>query len=88
MFGNIGKIFKGAISNAATWVGSAIGGAVGGPTGSKIGGTIGGKIATSLMTKKPGHGEWKAIATSVRAPQLGEYTLFSQALGDGRSRDM
>ena len=88
MFGSIGKIFKGAVGNAATWVGSAIGGAVGGPGGAKIGGMIGSKFATSLMTKKPGHGEWKAIDTSVRAPQLGEYTMSTQAMGDARSPDM
>ena len=88
MFGNIGKIFKGTISNAAIWAGSAIGSAVGGPTGSKIGGAIGGKIATSLMTKKPGHGQWAPIDTSVAPPQLGDYSMSTQAMGDARSPDM
>ena len=88
MFGSIGKIFKGAVGNAASWVGSAICGAVGGPGGAKIGGMIGSKFATSLMTKKPGHGEWKAIDTSVRAPNLGEYSMSTQAMGDARSPDM
>ena len=88
MFGNIGKIFKGAISNAATWVGSAIGGAVGGPTGSKIGGAIGGKIATSLMTKKPGHGQWAPIDTSVAPPQLGEYSMSTYKMSDASAPDI
>ena len=88
MFGNIGKIFKGAISNAATWVGSAISGAVGGPTGSKIGGTIGGKIATSLMTKKPGHGQWAPIDTSVAPPQLGEYSMSTYKMSDASAPDI
>ena len=85
MFGSIGKIFKGAVGNAATWVGSAIGGAVGGPGGAKIGGMIGSRFATSLMTKKSGHGEWKAIDTSGAAPNLGEFGVGVKAMSDAEA---
>ena len=77
MFGNIGKIFKGAISNAATWVGSAIGGAIGGPTGAKIGGTLFSRIGSSLMEKKAGGGDFAIQDTSVAAPNLGQFGNLS-----------
>ena len=83
MFGSIGKIFKGAVGNAASWVGSAIGGAVGGPGGAKIGSMIGSKFATSLLSKKPGgSGDWAPIDTSVAAPNLGEFGVGVKAMSD------
>jgi len=82
---NIGNIFKSAIGGAAGWIGGAIGGAVGGPGGAKVGRMIGSKFATSLMTKKPGHGDWAPIDTSVAAPNLGEFGVGVKAMSDAEA---
>jgi len=82
---NIGNIFKSAIGGAAGWIGGTIGGAVGGPGGAKVGRMIGSKFATSLMTKKPGHGDWAPIDTSVRAPDLGEFGIGVKAMSDAEA---
>ena len=82
---NIGNIFKSAIGGAAGWIGGTIGGAVGGPGGAKVGRMIGSKFATSLMTKKPGHGDWAPIDTSVAAPNLGEFGVGVKAMSDAEA---
>ncbi len=73
MLGSISKIFKGAVSNATTWVGSTIGGAIGGPTGAKIGGALGSRIGSSLTTKLAGGGEYQIQDTGVTAPNLSQF---------------
>ena len=50
---SISKMFKGAVSSAATWVGGAIGGAVGGPKGAKIGAAIGSSLLAASKIGKP-----------------------------------
>jgi|TARA_Y100000310_G_C20069109_1_gene528505 hypothetical protein len=82
---NIGNIFKSAIGGAIGWIGGTIGGAVGGPGGAKVGRMIGSKFATSLMTKKPGHGDWAPIDTSVAAPNLGEFGVGVKAMSDAEA---
>jgi len=82
---NIGNIFKSAIGGAAGWIGGTIGGAVGGPSGAKVGRMIGSKFATSLMTKKPGRGDWAPIDTSVAAPNLGEFGVGVKAMSDAEA---
>jgi len=68
---SISKMFKGAVSSAATWVGGAIGGAVGGPTGAKIGAGIGSALGSKISSYGGGGGEFQPMSTQVSIPSFG-----------------
>ncbi len=68
---SISKMFKGAVSSAATWVGGAIGGAVGGPTGAKIGAGIGTALGSKISSYGGGGGEFQPMSTQVQVPSFG-----------------
>ena len=68
---SISKMFKGAVSSAATWVGGAIGGAVGGPKGAKVGAAIGGALGDRIKSYGGGGGEFEPISTQVQVPSFG-----------------
>ena len=68
---SISKMFKGAVSSAATWVGGAIGGAVGGPTGAKIGAGIGTGLGSKISSYGGGGGEFTPISTQVGMQSYG-----------------
>ena len=67
---SISKMFKGAVSSAATWVGGAIGGAVGGPKGAKIGAGIGTALGSKISSYGGGGGEFQPMSTQVQVPSL------------------
>ena len=68
---SISKMFKGAVSSAATWVGGAIGGAVGGPKGAKIGAGIGSALGSKISSYGGGGGEFEPMSTQVSIPSFG-----------------
>jgi len=68
---SISKMFKGAVSSAATWVGGAIGGAVGGPKGAKIGAAIGSSLGDRIKSYGGGGGEFEPQSTAVSIPSFG-----------------
>ena len=68
---SISKMFKGAVSSAATWVGGAIGGAVGGPKGAIIGKEIGGSLGDRIKSYGGGGGEFQPMSTQVSIPSFG-----------------
>ena len=68
---SISKMFKGAVSGAAKWVGGAIGGAVGGPTGAKIGAGIGSALGSKISSYGGGGGEFEPQSTAVQIPSFG-----------------
>ena len=68
---SISKMFKGAVSSAATWVGGAIGGAVGGPKGAKIGAGIGSALGSKISSYGGGGGEFQPMSTQVSIPSFG-----------------
>ena len=68
---SISKMFKGAVSSAATWVGGAIGGAVGGPKGAKIGAAIGSSLGDRIKSYGGGGGEFQPMSTQVQVPSFG-----------------
>ena len=68
---SISKMFKGAVSSAATWVGGAIGGAVGGPKGAKIGAGIGTALGSKISSYGGGGGEFQPMSTQVQIPSFG-----------------
>ena len=68
---SISKMFKGAVSSAATWVGGAIGGAVGGPKGAKIGAGIGSALGSKIQSYGGGGGEFQPMNTAVQIPSFG-----------------
>ena len=82
----IGSLFK-AGSAAVKTFGGSIGGGSGGFS------TLGliGKIGSSLMTKHAGgDGEWRPVDTSagISTPNLGSYSMRTQAMGDAKSPDV
>jgi hypothetical protein len=68
---SISKMFKGAVSGAAEWVGGAIGGAVGGPKGAIIGKEIGGALGSKIKSYGGGGGEFEPQSTAVQIPSFG-----------------
>jgi hypothetical protein len=68
---SISKMFKGAVSSAATWVGGAIGGAVGGPKGAIIGKEIGSSLGDRIKGYGSGGGEFQPMSTQVQIPSFG-----------------
>ena len=68
---SISKMFKGAVSSAATWVGGAIGGAIGGPKGAKIGAGIGSALGSKISSYGGGGGEFEPMSTAVQIPSFG-----------------
>jgi hypothetical protein len=68
---SISKMFKGAVSGAAEWVGGAIGGAVGGPKGAIIGKEIGGALGSKIKSYGGGGGEFQPMSTQVSIPSFG-----------------
>ena len=68
---SISKMFKGAVSGAAEWVGGAIGGAIGGPKGAVIGKEIGGSLGDRIKSYGGGGGEFQPMSTQVSIPSFG-----------------
>ena len=68
---NISKMFKGAVSGAAEWVGGAIGGAIGGPKGAAIGKELGGALGSKISSYGGGGGEFQPMSTQVQVPSFG-----------------
>jgi len=68
---SISKMFKGAVSGAAEWVGGAIGGAVGGPKGAIIGKEIGSALGSKISSYGGGGGEFQPMSTQVQVPSFG-----------------
>ena len=74
----IGKMFRGAISSAASTVGGFIGGKIGGPEGAAIGQRIGSK-AGSLFERKAGDDSgFEPISTMVQPASFGGRMGFSR----------
>ena len=68
---SISKMFKGAVSSAATWVGGAIGGAVAGPKGAIIGKEIGSSLGDRIKSYGGGGGKFEPMSTQVSIPSFG-----------------
>ena len=68
---SISKMFKGAVSSAATWVGGAIGGTIGGPKGADIGRKLGGALGSKISSYGGGGGEFQPMSTQVSIPSFG-----------------
>ena len=68
---SISKMFKGAVSSAATWVGGAIGGTIGGEKGADIGRKLGGALGERIQSYGGGGGEFKPMSTAVSVPSFG-----------------
>ena len=68
---SISKMFKGAVSSAATWVGGAIGGTIGGEKGADIGRKLGGALGSKISSYGGGGGEFKPMSTQVRIASFG-----------------
>jgi len=68
---SISKMFKGAVSGAAEWVGGAIGGAIGGPKGAVIGKELGGALGDRIKSYGGGGGEFQPMSTQVSIPSFG-----------------
>ena len=68
---SISKMFKGAVSSAAEWVGGAIGGTIGGPKGADIGRKLGGALGERIQSYGGGGGEFKPMSTAVSVPSFG-----------------
>ena len=68
---SISKMFKGAVSGAAEWVGGAIGGAIGGPKGAVIGKELGGALGSKIKSYGGGGGEFQPMSTQVSIPSFG-----------------
>ena len=74
----IGKMFRGVISSAASTVGGFIGGTIGGPKGAAIGERIGSK-AGSLFERKTGDDSgFEPINTMVQPASYGGRMGFSR----------
>ena len=79
----IGKMFRGAISSAASTVGGFIGGKIAGPKGALIGQELGSKVG-GLFERKAGEpGEFEPISTMVQPASFGGKMGFSRP---GRSK--
>ena len=68
---SISKMFKGAVSSAAEWVGGAIGGTIGGEKGADIGRKLGGALGDRIKSYGGGGGEFEPISTQVQVPSFG-----------------
>ena len=68
---SISKMFKGAVSSAAEWVGGAIGGTIGGPKGADIGRKLGGALGSKISSYGGGGGEFQPMSTQVSIPSFG-----------------
>ena len=74
----IGKMFRGAISSAASTVGGFIGGKIAGPTGAAIGQKLGSKVGGLFERKAGGSGEFEPISTMVQPASFGGRMGFSR----------
>ena len=82
----IGSLFKAGSAAVKTFGGSVGGGGGGFSTLGLIG-----KIGSSLMTKHTGgDGEWRPVDTSagISTPNLGSYSMKTQAMGDAKAPDV
>ena len=68
---SISKMFKGAVSSAAEWVGGAIGGTIGGEKGADIGRRLGGALGSKISSYGGGGGEFQPMSTQVSIPSFG-----------------
>jgi hypothetical protein len=68
---SISKMFKGAVSGAAKWVGGAIGGTIGGEKGADIGRRLGGALGSKIESYGGGGGEFEPMSTQVQVPSFG-----------------
>ena len=68
---SISKMFKGAVSGAAEWVGGALGGAIGGPKGAVIGKELGGALGDRIKSYGGGGGKFEPQSTAVSIPSFG-----------------
>ena len=68
---SISKMFKGAVSSAAEWVGGAIGGTIGGEKGADIGRRLGGALGSKISSYGGGGGEFEPMSTQVSIPSFG-----------------
>ena len=68
---SISKMFKGAVSSAAEWVGGAIGGTIGGPKGADIGRKLGGALGSKISSYGGGGGEFQPMSTQGSIPSFG-----------------
>ena len=68
---SISKMFKGAVSSAAEWVGGAIGGTIGGEKGAEIGRKLGGALGDRIKSYGGGGGEFEPMSTAVQIPSFG-----------------
>ena len=67
----IGKMFRGAISSAASTVGGFIGGKIAGPKGAMIGQELGSKVGGLFERKAGDSGEFEPISTMVQPASFG-----------------
>ena len=79
----IGKMFRGAISSAASTVGGFIGGKIAGPKGALIGQELGSKVGGLFERKAGDSGEFEPISTMVQPASFGGKMGFSRP---GRSK--
>jgi len=79
----IGKMFRGAISSAASTVGGFIGGKIAGPKGALIGEKLGSKVGSLFERKAGDSGEFEPISTMVQPASFGGKMAFSRP---GRSK--
>ena len=68
---SISKMFKGAVSSAAEWVGGAIGGTIGGPKGADIGRKVGGALGSKISSYGGGGGEFQPMSPQVSIRSFG-----------------
>ena len=68
---SISKMFKGAVSSAAEWVGGAIGGTIGGEKGADIGRKLGGALGDRIKSYGGGGGKFEPMSTQVSIPSFG-----------------
>jgi len=74
----IGKMFRGAISSAASTVGGFIGGKIAGPTGAAIGQKLGSKVGGLFERKAGDPGKFEPINTMVQPASFGGRMGFSR----------